>query len=305
MSEAIERRTSTRRDGSWIGAHAWQSDPARRWPASSRSVMRQAARLYGSRRERSIGLSRSSPEGHCIDLELLWHEVRVPHRRDHREQRGPVSARRLHLGALAPSSALVGDEATLPLHFAILMHGSLCCAGRATARRGKLWPDHPRSHAIDTNGAVRWPHSCERGEPDPPLRTRSRLIGLLVAIQHSVLVVDDDGDVCELLSELLSQAGYDVRCAHDGEEAWADVQRNPPDLILSDIRMPKLDGIDLASRLISEGYRAPIILMSASHMDRTGVSAAFIRKPFAFDHLLAVITRVLDTPAAQRGPAVA
>ena len=150
-----------------------------------------------------------------------------------------------------------------------------------------------------------WPHSCERGEPDPPLRTRSRLIGLLVANQHSVLVVDDDGDVCEMLSDLLSQAGYDVRCARDGEEAWADVQRNPPDLILSDIRMPKLDGIDLASRLISEGYRTPIILMSASHVDRAGVSAAFIRKPFAFDHLLVAIAQALDTPTARRDEATA
>jgi DNA-binding NtrC family response regulator len=125
------------------------------------------------------------------------------------------------------------------------------------------------------------------------------MIGLFVAMQHSVLVVDDDGDVCEMLSELLSQAGYDVRCAHDGEEAWADVQRDPPDLILSDIRMPKLDGIDLASRLVSGGYLTPIILMSASHTDRMGVSAAFIRKPFAFDHLLTIIARALNSPIPQ------
>jgi DNA-binding NtrC family response regulator len=125
------------------------------------------------------------------------------------------------------------------------------------------------------------------------------MIGLFVAMQHSVLVVDDDGDVCEMLSELLSQAGYDVRCAHDGEEAWADVQRDPPDLILSDIRMPKLNGVDLASRLVSGGYLTPIILMSASHTDRMGVSAAFIRKPFAFDHLLTVIARALDSPIPQ------
>ena len=155
------------------------------------------------------------------------------------------------------------------------------------------------------NRVAHWPHSCEGDGPDPPLRTRSHSIGLFVTIQYSVLVVEDDGDLCDVLSELLSQAGYDVRCAHDGEEAWADVQRDPPDLVLSDIRMPKLDGIDLASRLISGGYRTPIILMSASHTDRAGVSAAFIRKPFAFDHLLAVIARALDTPTAQRGRATA
>src|SRR5215211_8536936 len=125
------------------------------------------------------------------------------------------------------------------------------------------------------------------------------MIGLFVAIRFSVLVVDDDGAVCEILNDLLSQAGYAVRCAHDGEEAWAEVQRDPPDLILSDIRMPKLDGIDLTSRLISGGYRTPIILMSASHMDRVGVSAAFIRKPFGCDQLLAVVARALDSPIPQ------
>jgi len=131
------------------------------------------------------------------------------------------------------------------------------------------------------------------------------VIGFFMTTQYSILLVEDDRDLCEVLSELLSQAGYDVRCAHDGEEAWVDVQRDPPDLILSDIRMPKLDGIDLASRLISGGYRTPIILMSASHLDQIGVSAAFIRKPFEFDRLLAVIARALDTPASRWAEATA
>jgi CheY-like chemotaxis protein len=90
-----------------------------------------------------------------------------------------------------------------------------------------------------------------------------------------------------------------VRCAHDAEEAWADVQRDPPDLILSDIRMPKLDGHDLASRLVSGGYRTPMILMSTSHTDRARVSAASLRKPFACDRVLAAIARMLDTPTSR------
>lgn len=118
-------------------------------------------------------------------------------------------------------------------------------------------------------------------------------------MQHSVLVVDDDGDVCEMLRDLLSQVGYDVRCAHNGEEGWAEVQRDPPDVILSDIRMPHLDGIDLASRLLSGGDRTPLILMSANHVDRMGVSAAFLRKPFAVEQLLAVIARALETPTSR------
>lgn len=122
---------------------------------------------------------------------------------------------------------------------------------------------------------------------------------------RSVLVVDDDHHLCDILTELLSEAGYTVGCAHDGEEAWQEVQRRPPDIIVSDIKMPRLDGIGLASRLASCGYATPIILMSAGHRDWTGVSATFIRKPFDLDHLLAALANILNRPAMQRTDATA
>jgi DNA-binding response OmpR family regulator len=124
-------------------------------------------------------------------------------------------------------------------------------------------------------------------------------------MQLTVLVVDDDRQLCELLTDLLIDAGYAVQCADDGEAAWALVQCSPPDLVLSDIKMPRLGGIDLASRLISGGYATPIILMSAGFDDLTGVSASFIRKPFDFDLLLATIARVLNPPGPQRTSATA
>jgi two-component system, OmpR family, response regulator len=117
---------------------------------------------------------------------------------------------------------------------------------------------------------------------------------------RSVLVVDDDRHLCDILTELLSEAGYTVGCAHDGEEAWQHIQRRPPDIIVSDITMPGLDGIGLASRLASCGYATPIILMSAGHRDWTGVSATFIRKPFDLDHLLAALANILSRPTTQR-----
>ena len=122
---------------------------------------------------------------------------------------------------------------------------------------------------------------------------------------RSVLVVDDDRHLCDILTELLSEAGYTVGCAHDGEEAWEEVQRRPPDIIVSDIKMPRLDGIGLASRLASCGYGTPIILMSAGHRDWTGVSATFIRKPFDLDHLLATLANILSRPTTQRTDATA
>ena len=124
-------------------------------------------------------------------------------------------------------------------------------------------------------------------------------------MQRTVLVVDDDRQLCELLAELLTEAGYAVQCADDGEAAWTELQRSAPDVVLSDIKMPRLGGIDLASRLVSGGYMTPIILMSAGHHDWAGISASFIRKPFNFDHLLATIAAVLDPPASRRTSATA
>ena len=117
---------------------------------------------------------------------------------------------------------------------------------------------------------------------------------------RSVLVVDDDRHLCDVLSELLAEAGYTVDCAHDGEEAREEIQRRPPDIILSDIKMPRLDGIGLASRLAAYGYATPILLMSAGHRDWAGVSATFIRKPFDLDYLLAALADILSRPTTQR-----
>ena len=123
--------------------------------------------------------------------------------------------------------------------------------------------------------------------------------------QPSVLVVDDDRQLCELLTELLAEAGYAICCAHDGEDAWTEILRHPPDVVLSDIKMPRLDGVGLASRLAFFGYTTPIILMSAGHHDWAGVSATFIRKPFDLDHLLAALADILNRPASRRTDATA
>jgi DNA-binding response OmpR family regulator len=108
-------------------------------------------------------------------------------------------------------------------------------------------------------------------------------------------VVDDDRDLCALLLEVLFGAGYAARCAHDGEAAWAEFLIATPDLLLSDIAMPRLDGLGLARRLLADGSAVPIVLMSAG--DGTGAAAlglAFVRKPFDLDHLLARIAHALE-----------
>ena len=109
----------------------------------------------------------------------------------------------------------------------------------------------------------------------------------------SILVVDDDRDLCDLLDSLLTAEGYRVWCVYDGEAAWAAVQQEPPDLILSDIKMPKLDGVTLALRLAEADSGIPVILMSAGFDDWAGVASAFLRKPFEIEDLLGSVAIVM------------
>ena len=122
-----------------------------------------------------------------------------------------------------------------------------------------------------------------RSEPN------QRTTALMLPAIASILVVDDDRDLCDLLDALLTAEGYGIRCVYDGETAWEAVQQEPPDLILSDIKMPKLDGVTLALRLAEVASGIPIILMSAGYDDWAGVASVFLRKPFEIDDLLASI----------------
>jgi two-component system, OmpR family, alkaline phosphatase synthesis response regulator PhoP len=117
----------------------------------------------------------------------------------------------------------------------------------------------------------------------------------------SILVVDDDRDLCDLLAALLSGEGYRVHCVYDGEAAWAAVQQEAPDLILSDIKMPKLDGVALAVRLAGAASDIPVILMSAGYDDWAGVASVFLRKPFEIDDLLASIGVLITERGLGRG----
>jgi DNA-binding NtrC family response regulator len=75
-----------------------------------------------------------------------------------------------------------------------------------------------------------------------------------------ILVVDDEPDVREMLSVALSQAGYEVDDAADGFAALAKVSRYRPDLVLTDLRMPGMTGVDLLERMRRIHGDVPVIL---------------------------------------------
>jgi CheY-like chemotaxis protein len=113
-----------------------------------------------------------------------------------------------------------------------------------------------------------------------------------------VLVVEDDFAIRDLVSEVLDAAGYRVLTAENGVEALAKIDAQPPDLVVSDLMMPLLDGVELAARLRSDPrfQKLPMIAMSgAMHL----VAAArtqfttLLAKPFDFSDLVASVDRFI------------
>jgi two-component system, OmpR family, response regulator len=105
-------------------------------------------------------------------------------------------------------------------------------------------------------------------------------------------VVDDERFIVELLSEVLTDEGFEVRRAYDGLAAWEDVTKAPPDLVLTDVFMPLLNGLELARRVQEKGI--PVVLMSAVASGAGGPGIGFIAKPFDLEEILDVVNTILD-----------
>ena len=114
-----------------------------------------------------------------------------------------------------------------------------------------------------------------------------------------VLVVDDDKAVRDSLRRSLEFNGYDVAVATDGAEALAGIARSAPDVVVMDVMMPRLDGIETTKALRSAGNDLPIIVLTAldSVGDRVdGLDAGaddYLTKPFALEELLARLRALL------------
>jgi len=119
----------------------------------------------------------------------------------------------------------------------------------------------------------------------------------------TVLVVDDEGDIRASLRGVLSDEGLRVIEAEDGRGALSLVRSERPDLVLLDVWMPEVDGIELLRRLQEEPERPQVIMISGHGNIETAVQATklgafdFIEKPFSIDALLSVVGRALEQRA--------
>lgn len=113
-----------------------------------------------------------------------------------------------------------------------------------------------------------------------------------------ILVVDDDPEILSLLKRGLSYEGYAVETASNGAEALAKAREKEPDLVVLDVMMPEMDGVEVARRLRQAGD-VPILMLTArgTVADRVagldGGADDYLVKPFAFDELLARVRALL------------
>ena len=119
-----------------------------------------------------------------------------------------------------------------------------------------------------------------------------------------VLAVDDERNIVRLVEVNLKRLGYRVSTAYDGEEALECVRVDRPDLIVSDVMMPKLDGFELVKRLKMDPKTAgiPIIMLTAKAQDKDifhgwQIGAdCYLTKPFNPNELLIWVRRTLEPP---------
>lgn len=124
---------------------------------------------------------------------------------------------------------------------------------------------------------------------------------------QKVLVVDDEKHIVRLVQVNLEMAGFQVEMAYNGDEGLRKIIENPPDIVILDIMMPKMSGMDIMKRL-QEGSKTkdiPVIFLTAKGQDQdvldgwaAGVSL-YLTKPFNPQELIMYVRRILSANAEE------
>jgi two-component system KDP operon response regulator KdpE len=122
--------------------------------------------------------------------------------------------------------------------------------------------------------------------------------------RHRILIVDDEPQITRVLRTSLTSRGYEVRVAADGESAMDTFQDWHPDMVITDLSMPNMDGIELC-RHIRQRSQAPIIVLSVKEQEAVKIEALdagaddYITKPFSIHELLARVRASLRRAPVQ------
>ncbi len=122
-----------------------------------------------------------------------------------------------------------------------------------------------------------------------------------------ILVVDDEEGAQELFNIILSDEGYDVSLAGCADEALALMKNNTFNLVITDIKMPKMDGLQLLQEIRKTGYKTDVIMVTAygeveSYLKAMSLGAAeYINKPIRIKELKRIVHKVLTEQKARSG----
>src|SRR5271166_1798399 len=117
-----------------------------------------------------------------------------------------------------------------------------------------------------------------------------------------ISIIDDDRSVREAVRSFIRSLGYEAVTFASAEEYLGADGAHDSECIITDVQMPGMTGIDLQDRLIADGFRKPIILMSALSVEDAGANALraaasrFLKKPFSDDRLIDCLDRALKNP---------
>ena len=122
-----------------------------------------------------------------------------------------------------------------------------------------------------------------------------------MAKKKTILVVDDNPDIVTVVKTLLEVKGYKVQSAYSGQEVFNLLAKQKPDLIILDIMMPRMDGLEVLTRLKGDSNTRPIpvVLLTAKQPDEAILGGydiwadSYITKPFTNPQLLNVINRLI------------
>ncbi|GIX08182.1 MAG: acetoacetate metabolism regulatory protein AtoC [Candidatus Poribacteria bacterium] len=133
-----------------------------------------------------------------------------------------------------------------------------------------------------------------------PERSSSSKEGTGDVLERSILVVEDEDTLRESLQRILEKEGYSVRVAANGEEGLAEIRKQPPALLLTDLRMPGMDGLDLLRATKMLAPETQVIVMTGHGTVETAVQAMkegaddFLEKPLSRAVLLPVIEKAME-----------
>src|SRR6204780_1074578 len=119
--------------------------------------------------------------------------------------------------------------------------------------------------------------------------------------RKQVLIVDDEPNLRKILSAQLSRDGYEVMTAEDGEQGLALLKEHHIDLVITDLKMPKVDGMTLLRKALELEPELPVVLITAHGTIDTAVEALksgafdFVTKPFDKDEVRQIVSKALRT----------